>query len=433
MIERYTKPEMGEIWNLQSKYDAWYEVELAALEGMVKLGIAPQEALDTIRASDVRIDPAKIEEIEQVTKHDVIAFLTHIEEQVGEEARWIHYGMTSSDVLDTAFAIQISKASDLIDRDITALMDVLERRAMEHKDTVMIGRSHGIHAEPITFGLVLALWYAEMGRNLERFRQAADNVAVGMISGAVGTFANIPPEVEEYVCEKLGFTPEPVSNQIIQRDRHAEYFSVLAIIAAGIEKICVQIRHMQRTEVREVEEAFSKGQKGSSAMPHKRNPIGSENLSGLARLVRSNALASFENIALWHERDISHSSVERVIGPDSTILVDYMLQRLTGMLDRLVVYPENMMRNLNQMRGLVFSQKILLDVVAKGVPRQKAYEIVQRNAMRVWQDPDLTLEAALTEDEELLSYLDSKTIADCFDIGHHTKHVDTIFERVFGE
>jgi len=433
MIERYTRPEMGAIWDLQTKYEAWWEVELAALEGMVKEGLVPEEALTEIKSKTVKINPARIEEIEQTTKHDVIAFLTHIEEQIGASARWVHYGMTSSDVLDTATALQFKKASAMIDEDICNLMTVIKRRAMEHKDTIMIGRSHGIHAEPITFGLVLAIWYAEMERNLERFRHAAKSVECGMISGAVGTFANIPPSVEEFVCEKLGLTPEPVSNQVIQRDRHAEYFSILAVLAASMEKVVIQIRHMQRTEVREVEEAFSKGQKGSSAMPHKRNPIGSENLSGLARIIRSNALAAFENVALWHERDISHSSVERVIGPDCTILTDYMLKRLTRMLDNLVVFPENMMRNLNLMRGLVFSQKILLDTVEKGVPRQKAYEIVQRNAMRVWQEEELTLQEALCADDELLQYLDKQAIIDSFDLSHHTKHVGTIFKRVFGE
>jgi adenylosuccinate lyase len=432
MIERYTNPEMGIIWDLKAKYDAWYDVELAALEGMVEQGIAPREALESIRSATVTLDPARIDEIEQVTRHDVIAFLTHIEEQAGEAARWIHYGMTSSDVLDTAFALQLKQANAIIEQDILDLLAVIKRRALEHKNTVMVGRSHGIHAEPITFGLVLALWYAEMTRNLERFRAAAKDVAVGMISGAVGTFANIPPAVEEHVCKSLGLTPEPVSNQIIQRDRHAHYFSTLAVVAATIEKITVQIRHMQRTEVREVEEAFGKGQKGSSAMPHKRNPIGSENLAGLSRVVRANSLAALENVALWHERDISHSSVERVIGPDSTILTDYMLKRLTRMLDKLVVMPDNMQRNLNLTRGLIYSQKILLDVVPKGVPRQKAYEIVQRNAMRVWQDESLTLETALCADEELLAYLTPEQIKESFDLSYHLKHVDTIFARVFG-
>lgn len=432
MIERYTNPEMGKVWDLKAKYEAWYAVELAALEAMTEQGIVPPEALEAIRKVTVVLDPARIDEIEQVTRHDVIAFLTHIEEQAGEAARWIHYGMTSSDVLDTAFALQLKQANAMIEQDIRDLLVVLKRRAMEHRHTVMVGRSHGIHAEPITFGLVVALWYAEMERNLERFCHAAADVAVGMVSGAVGTFANTPPAVEEAVCAKLGLVPEPVSNQVIQRDRHAQYFCTLAVLAATVEKIAVQIRHMQRTEVREVEEAFGKGQKGSSAMPHKRNPIGSENLSGLARLVRGNAVAALENVALWHERDISHSSVERVIGPDSTILVDYMLKRLTRMLDGLVVFPQNMQKNLNLTRGLIFSQKILLDVVPKGVPRQKAYEIVQRNAMRVWQDESLTLQQALCSDDDLLAYLSPEQIGESFALDYHLKHVDTIFARVFG-
>ncbi len=432
MIERYTRPEMGRIWDLQSKYETWWEVEKAALEGMGVLGIVPKEAVEAVLAAEVRIDPTRIDEIEQTTRHDIIAFLTHIEEQAGEPARWVHFGMTSSDVLDTAMALQLKQASALILEDLQAMRAVLKRRALEHKDTLMVGRSHGIHAEPITFGLVLALYYEEMGRHVRRFETAAANVSVGMISGAVGTFANTPPELEEFVCDKLGLVPEPVSNQVIQRDRHAEYFTALALIASTIEKIAVQIRHMQRTEVREAEEAFGKGQKGSSAMPHKRNPIGSENLSGLARVVRANALAAMENVALWHERDISHSSVERVIAPDGTILIDYMLQRLTRMLDNLTVFPENMRRNLNLTRGLVYSQKVLLDLIGKKLPRQKAYETVQRNAMRVWHEPDLDLLSALLSDEELMAHMEEADIRRCFDPAYHLKHVDTIFNRVFG-
>ncbi len=433
MIDRYTRPEMGRIWDLKFKYECWYKVELAALEGMVKAGLVPEDALQPVLNATVNIDPDRIEEIEAVTKHDVIAFLTHLEEQIGEPSRWIHYGMTSSDVLDTAFALQLKEASAMIIDDLMKLREVVKRRAMEHKHTVMVGRSHGIHAEPITFGLVLALWYAELTRQLERFEHAAESVRVGMISGAVGTFANIPPQVEEFVCEKLGLTPEPVSNQVIQRDRHAEYFTALAQIASTIEKISVQIRHQQRTEVREVEEAFSKGQKGSSAMPHKRNPIGSENLSGLSRIVRANAIAALENVPLWHERDISHSSVERVIGPDSTSLIDYMLKRLTRMLDKLVVYPENMTANLERMRGLIFSQKLLLDTVNYGLPRQKAYEMVQRNAMRVWQEKDLNLKDAMLADTELVDAIGKDAIEKSFDLSYHLKHIDTIFNRVFGE
>ncbi|RJO70311.1 MAG: adenylosuccinate lyase [Myxococcales bacterium] len=433
MIERYTNPELGRIWEQEEKYRTWYEVELAALEGMERAGLVPAGIFEAVRRVGVKLDPQRIDEIEQTTKHDVIAFLTHLEEQIGEPARWIHYGMTSSDVLDTAFSLQLVRASAIIEADLHKLLEVLERRAREHKDTVMIGRSHGIHAEPITFGLVLAIWYAEMRRNLERFRRAKETVRVGMVSGAVGTFANIPPEVEAFVCEKLGLACEPASNQIIQRDRHAEYFTTLAVIAATVEKIAVNIRHLQRTEVREVEEPFAKGQKGSSAMPHKRNPIGAENLTGLARVVRANAMAALENVALWHERDISHSSVERIIAPDSTILVDYMLKRLTRILDGLVVYPEAMQANLEKMRGLAFSQKVLLDLVAKGLGRQEAYETVQRNAMRVWAEDGLTLEKALLSDEKLTARLSPDEIRESFDVRYHLKYVDTIFGRVFGK
>ena len=433
MIERYTNPEMGRIWTQQNKYETWYEVELAALEGMARAGLVPAGAFESVKAAEVVIDPERIDEIERTTRHDMIAFLTHLEEQIGPQARWIHFGMTSSDVLDTAFALQLRQAAAVITNDLNALRDVLKRRAFEHKDTAMVGRSHGIHAEPITFGLVLALWYDEIGRHIDRFSRATETIGVGMVSGAVGTFANIPPEVEVFVCEKLNLRPAPVSNQVIQRDRHAEYFTALALIAGTIDKIAVQIRHLQRTEVREVEEAFAKGQKGSSAMPHKRNPVGSENLSGLARVVRSNSLAAMENMVLWHERDISHSSVERVIGPDSTILTDYMLKRLVRMLDGLLVYPEAMEANLNRTRGLVFSQRILLDMIRAGVPRQKAYEIVQRNAMRVWRDEGLNLCDVLLADDELLKHMSDEQIKDGFDIGYHLKHVDAIFERVFGE
>ena len=433
MIERYTNPEMGRIWDLDNKYRTWFQVEVAAMEAMAKLGLVPQDAFQAVSQAEVKLDPARIDDIEKTTKHDIIAFLTHIEEQVGEPARWIHYGMTSSDVLDTAFALQLKQAGVLISEDLRALMAVIRRRALEFKTTPMIGRSHGIHAEPITFGLVLALWHAEAERNLERFDRATKQVSVGMISGAVGTFANVPPEVEQLTCKRLGLGVEPVSNQIIQRDRHADYFCSLALIAAMIEKIALEIRHLQRTEVREAEEAFSKGQKGSSAMPHKRNPIGSENLCGLSRLVRANAMAALENIPIWHERDISHSSVERIIGPDSTILVDYMLKRLTRMLDNLNVYPEAMMANLERMRGLVFSQKVLLDLIEKKLPRQKAYEIVQRNAMRVWQEPGLHLRDALLADSELMSFVGPEEIEKSFDLSYHLKHVDTIFKRVFGE
>lgn len=433
MIERYTDPEMGAIWTEKAKYESWWKVELAAMAAMAELGIVPNEAYAACAKAPVVIDPLRIAEIEATTKHDIIAFLTHIEEQIGEPARYVHYGMTSSDVLDTALATQLAAAVDLIERDLEGLRSVVRRRAFEHKMTPMIGRSHGIHAEPITFGLVLAIYYDELGRHVTRLRAARQRIAVGMISGAVGTFANTPPEVEERACAALGLKPAPASNQIIQRDRHAELFMTIALLGATVEKIAVELRHLQRTEVREVEEAFSKGQKGSSAMPHKRNPISAENLSGLARLLRGNALAALENVPLWHERDISHSSVERVIAPDSTILAAYMLKRLTRLLDGLVVYPEAMMKNLNQMRGLVFSQRILLELVAAGLPRQKAYEIVQRGAMRVWAEPGLLLKDALLADEELVAAVGREAILRGFELSYHLKHVDTIFTRVFGE
>lgn len=432
MIERYTNPEMGGIWDLQQKYETWFEVELAAMEGMVSIGLVPKDAFEAVKKADVSIKPERIEEIERTTKHDIIAFLTYLEEQIGDAARWIHFGMTSSDVLDTAFALQLKRASEIIMDDLLRFREVLKERAIEHRETVMVGRSHGIHAEPITFGLVLALYYEEIGRQIERFEHAAKGISVGMISGAVGTFANIPPEVEEFVCKKLGLAPEPVSNQVIQRDRHAEYFTTLGLIGATLEKISLQIRHMQRTELREAEESFSKGQKGSSAMPHKRNPIGTENISGLARLLRSNAIAAMENVALWHERDISHSSVERIIGPDSTILIDYMLKRLTRIVSNLAVFPETMLENLNLTRGLIYSQRVLLDLIDKKLPRQKAYEIVQKNAMKVWRDKSLNLKDQLLSDEELLEHLDANEIEQCFDPRYHLKHVDKIFKRVFG-
>ncbi len=431
MIPRYTHPEMASIWTDQHKYDGWLKVELAALESMMELGLVPQDDAKAVLSASITLDPERIEEIEQTTKHDIIAFLTHVEEQAGEAARWVHFGMTSSDVLDTAFALQLRDASALLDRDLLALLEVLKRRAEEHKFTPMIGRSHGIHAEPVTFGLVVAGWYEEMQRNLERLRHASEGLRVGMISGAVGTFAHIPPEVEEKTCAKLGLKPDPVTTQVIARDRHAEFFNALALTAAAVERIAIQIRHFQRTEVREVEEFFSKGQKGSSAMPHKRNPIASENLSGQARLVKSYAQAALDNIPLWHERDISHSSVERIIAPDATVTLDYMLRRLTRLVDKMVVYPEAMMDNLNRMRGLVFSQRFLLELAKRGVARQTAYVMVQRNAMRVWQEDGLTLKDALLADTELLGLMPKEEVESLFDMSYHTKHVETIFNRVF--
>lgn len=429
MIDRYTRPVMRDLWSEQKKYETWLLVEILASEAQAGLGLIPKEAYEQIR-DKARVDAQTVHRHEEVTRHDVIAFLQNVEESVGEASRYVHLGLTSSDVLDTATAILLAEASDIIIKDIKGLLLVLKERALEHKDTLMIGRSHGIHAEPVTFGLKLALWYGEMERNLARMERARQAVAVGKISGAVGTFANIPPEVEAYVCQKAGLKPAPASSQIIQRDRYAEFMSSLALIAGTLEKIAVEIRHLQRTEVREVEEFFSRGQKGSSAMPHKKNPIASENISGLARLIRSNALASYENMALWHERDISHSSVERVILPDSTSLIDYMLVRMTGVIKNLVVYPERMKENLESSRGLIFSQRILLELARKGWLRKRAYELVQRNAMRVW-DGEGDLLNLLLEDAELKTIMNPEEINACFELSYHTKHIEEIFQRVF--
>ncbi len=431
MITRYTRPEMGRIWEAENLYAKWLEVEIAACEAMAEEGIVPREAVENIKKK-ARFSVERILEIEEETKHDVIAFLTNVEEYVGPDSRYIHLGLTSSDVLDTSLALLLKEAANLIISDVKEFMDILRGRAMEHKYTAVVGRSHGIHAEPSTFGLKLAVWYEEMRRNLKRLEGALEVISFGKLSGAVGTFANIPPEVEARACEKLGLTPAPISTQIIQRDRHAHFFTTLAILAGTLEKIAVEIRHLQRTEVREAEEPFSKGQKGSSAMPHKKNPIGSENISGLARLVRSNALASLENMALWHERDISHSSVERVIAPDSTILIDFMLHRLGNILNNLVVYPERMLENLRKTGGLIFSQQVLMRLAEKGLERQKAYVMVQRNALRVWEE-GTSFQDLLLADREIRKYLDKDEIERIFDLKYHLKHVDAIFERVFGE
>ena len=430
MIKRYTREAMGLIWTEENKFRTWLEVEVLVCEGMAKLGMIPKRAAQNIRKK-ARFSIERIEAIEVETKHDVIAFLTNVAEAVGPDARYIHLGLTSSDVLDTAMAVRLRQASKIILKDCDRLLATLKKRALAHKDTVMIGRSHGIHAEPITFGLKLALWYDEMRRNRRRMEQAMETVSVGKISGAVGTFANISPKVEGYVCRKLGLKPAPVSTQIIQRDRYAEYFTTLAIIASSIEKMAVEIRHLQRTEVREAEEYFSKGQKGSSAMPHKRNPISSENLSGLARLVRSNASAALNNIALWHERDISHSSVERVIVPDSTILVDYMLDRMTGVIRHLVVYPEQMRENLEMTCGLVFSQQVLLALAKRGVSREEAYGMVQKQAMRAWKTRR-DFKDLVENDEGITKYLKREEIEEVFDLSAQLRHVDTVFARVFG-
>jgi len=433
MIPRYSRPEMVKIWSPETKFRIWFEIEAHALDAMADLGVVPRENAQAVwKARDVEFDVARIDEIESVTHHDVIAFLTHLAEIVGaEEARFVHQGMTSSDVLDTCFNIQLTRAADILIDDIQALLAALKRRAYEHKDTLRIGRSHGIHAEPTTMGLTFARFYAEMDRNLRRLRTARAEIATGAISGAVGTFANIDPRVEEHVCKKLGLSPEPISTQVIPRDRHAAFFSALAITASSIENIAIEIRHMQRTEVLEAEEFFAKGQKGSSAMPHKRNPVLSENLTGLARLVRSAVIPALENVALWHERDISHSSVERNIGPDATVTLDFALARLTGLVDKLVIYPDNMLANMNRFRGLVMSQRVLLALTQKGVSREQAYRLVQRNAMKVWEEgKDFRTE--LLNDAEVRAVLDEGEINEKFDLGYHTRHVDTIFARVFG-
>lgn len=431
MIKRYTRPEMGRIWELENKYRKWLDVEIAVCESMAELGLIPKDAAKEIREkADFNVD--RIDEIEKETKHDVIAFLTNVAEYVGDAARYIHLGLTSSDILDTAFGLQLKEASAIIRNDLKQLLNTLKRLAFEHKKTVMIGRSHGIHAEPITFGLKLALWYSEMTRNLDRFERATECVCYGKISGAVGTYANVDPRVEKLTCRRLGLKPAPISNQIIQRDRYAEYFTTIAIIGGTIEKIATEIRHLQRTEVREVEEYFSKGQKGSSAMPHKRNPISSENICGLTRVLRGNAFASLENIPLWHERDISHSSVERIIAPDSTILLDYLLKRLNRVLDTLVVYPENMMKNLRLTGRLFFSQQVMLHLTQKGVSREDAYRMVQRNAMKAWEEGK-DLQEILQEDREVMAFVSKEELENIFDLGYHLKHVDTIFEQVFGK
>lgn len=434
MIPRYSRPDMVKIWSPETKFRIWYEIEAHACDAMAKIGVIPQENADAVRkAWDVEFDVDRIDEIEAVTKHDVIAFLTHLAEIIGnEEARFVHQGMTSSDVLDTCFNVQLVRAADILIEDMDKLLAALKRRAYEHKDTVCIGRSHGIHAEPVTFGLKLAQAYAEMDRNRARLITARAEIATGAISGAVGTFANIDPSIEAHVCRELGLKPEPVSTQVIPRDRHAAFFATLGVVGSSVERIATEIRHLQRTEVLEVEEYFSPGQKGSSAMPHKRNPVLTENLTGLARLVRMAVVPAMENVALWHERDISHSSVERNIGPDTTVTLDFALSRLTGVIDKLVVYPENMMNNLNKFRGLVHSQRVLLALTQKGVSREDSYRLVQRNAMKVWEE-GADFMAELKADPEVTAALSDAEIEEKFDLGYHTKHVDTIFARVFGD
>ncbi len=433
MIPRYSRPEMVAIWSPETKFRIWFEIEAHACDALAELGVIPKSAAQTIweKGGSATFDVARIDEIEAVTKHDVIAFLTHLAEFVGPDSRFVHQGMTSSDVLDTTLNIQLVRAADLLLADMDRVLTALKTRAFEHKNTARIGRSHGIHAEPTTMGLTFARFYAEMHRNRERLVNARAEIATGAISGAVGTFANIDPRVEEHVCEKLGLIPEPVSTQVIPRDRHAMFFATLGVIASSIENVAIEIRHMQRTEVLEAEEFFSPGQKGSSAMPHKRNPVLTENLTGLARLVRMSVVPAMENVALWHERDISHSSVERAIGPDTTVTLDFALNRLAGVIEKLVIYPDNMLKNMNKFRGLVHSQRVLLALTQAGVSREDAYRLVQRNAMKVWEQGADFLEELLG-DEEVRAALPEEVIREKFDLGYHTKHVDTIFTRVFG-
>ncbi len=434
MISRYSRPEMVAIWDSQTRFRIWFEIEAHACDALAEIGVIPKESAKAIweKAGNVTFDVARIDEIERVTKHDVIAFLTHLAEFIGPDSRFVHQGMTSSDVLDTCLAVQLARASDLLIADVDALLAAIKRRAFEHKMTPVIGRSHGIHAEPVTFGLKLAQAYAEFTRCRERLVQARKEIATCAISGAVGTFANIDPRVEEHVAKALGLAVEPVSTQVIPRDRHAAFFATLGVVASSIERLAVEIRHMQRTEVLEAEEFFSEGQKGSSAMPHKRNPVLTENLTGLARLVRGMVTPAMENVALWHERDISHSSVERMIGPDATVTLDFALARLTGVIDKLIVYPENMQKNLDRLGGLIHSQRVLLALTQKGVSREDSYSYVQRNAMPVWRGEGdfLTL---LKADKDVKARLSDAELEELFDLGYHLKHVDTIFARVFGQ
>ncbi len=433
MIPRYSRSVMTDIWSPASKFRIWFEIEAHACDALAELGVIPADAAKTIweKGNAATFDVDRIDEIERETKHDVIAFLTHLAEIVGPDARFVHQGMTSSDVLDTCFNVQLVKATDLLLDDMDKLLAALKTRALEHKDTVTIGRSHGIHAEPTTFGVKLAQAYAEFERCKARLLQAREEIATCAISGAVGTFANIDPAVEEHVARAMGLKAEPVSTQVIPRDRHAMYFVTLGVIASSIERLSTEIRHLQRTEVLEAEEYFAPGQKGSSAMPHKRNPILTENLTGLARIVRMASVPAMENVALWHERDISHSSVERMIGPDTTVTLDFALNRLTGVIEKLLVYPENMDRNMNKFRGLIHSQRVLLALTQAGCSREDSYRLVQRNAMKVWeQDKDFLTE--LLADQEVMAALSEQELREKFDIGYHTKHVDTIFKRVFG-
>src|SRR6187401_185894 len=433
MIPRYTRPEMASIWEPQTRFKIWFEIEAHAADALAELGIIPKEAAWTIweKAKNAKFDVARIDEIERETKHDVIAFLTHLAEIVGPEARFVHQGMTSSDILDTCLNVQLTRAADILIADVEKLLEALKRRAFEHKMTPTVGRSHGIHAEPTTFGLKLAYAYAEFARAKDRLIAARKEVATCAISGAVGTFAQIDPRIEAHVAAKMGLTPEPISTQVIPRDRHAMFFATLGVVASSIERLAIEVRHLQRTEVLEAEEFFSAGQKGSSAMPHKRNPVLSENLTGLARMVRAYSIPAMENVALWHERDISHSSAERMIGPDATVTLDFALMRLAGLIEKLLIYPANMQKNLDRLGGLVHSQRLLIALTQKGASREDAYEFVQRNAMPVWRGEGDFLEL-LKKDADVKKYLSDAEIAEQFDLGYHFKHVDSIFWRVFG-
>ncbi|MBC1483417.1 adenylosuccinate lyase [Listeria sp. FSL L7-1509] len=428
MLERYTRKEMGNIWTEENRYQAWLEVEILACEAWAELGDIPKEDVKKIRAN-AKFDVDRIHEIELETRHDVVAFTRSVSESLGEERKWVHYGLTSTDVVDTANSYLLKQANEILRKDLENFIAIIGEKAKEHKYTVTMGRTHGVHAEPTTFGLKLALWYEEMKRNLERFNFAADGVEFGKISGAVGTYANIDPFVEAYVCEKLGTTPAPISTQTLQRDRHAEYLATLALIATSVEKFAVEVRALQKSEVREVEEFFAKGQKGSSAMPHKRNPIGSENVTGLARVIRGHMVTAYENVPLWHERDISHSSAERIILPDSTILLDYILNRFGNIVKNLTVFPENMKRNMDRTLGLIYSQRVLLALIDKGLAREAAYDVVQPRAMEAWEK-QVPFRELVEQDEVITQNLSAEEIADCFDYNYHLKNVDLIFDRL---
>jgi adenylosuccinate lyase len=428
MIGRYTRPEMGAIWTEENRFKAWLEVEILACEAWAELGDIPKEDVQKIR-ENASFDMERINEIEQETRHDVVAFTRAVSETLGEERKWVHYGLTSTDVVDTALSYLIKQANSILLQDLENFVEILKNKAKEHKYTVMMGRTHGVHAEPTTFGLKLALWYEEMKRNLERFKQAAAGVEFGKMSGAVGTYANINPFVESYVCEKLGLQPAPISTQTLQRDRHAHYMAAISLIATSIEKFAVEIRGLQKSETREVEEFFAKGQKGSSAMPHKRNPIGSENMTGLARVIRGHMLTAYENVPLWHERDISHSSAERIILPDATIALNYMLNRFGNIVKNLTVFPENMKRNMDRTLGLIYSQRVLLALIDKGMAREEAYDVVQPRAMEAWEK-QVAFKSLVEADETISSRLSAEEIEDCFDYNYHIKHVDTIFDRL---